>query len=142
MIHTINTVGDGGVKVCFERTFTFWNSAVIQRCITALLWQSGLPNTFQGNDIINHYYSLDLAYSEILAFLLCFHGIEINLRQLKLLLRRQGLRRRKDHNVIRKILNAIETELEGSGNSIGYRQMHQRLRIDCGLVVRRRPYEL
>ena len=37
--------------------------------------------------------------------------------------------------IIRKLLNAIETELEGSGNSIGYRQMHQRL-------SRRRPYEL
>ena len=39
--------------------------------------------------------------------------------------------------IIRKLLNAIETELEGSGNSIGYRQMHQRLRIDYGLVVQK-----
>ena len=53
------------------------------------------------------------------------------------MLRRQGLRRRKDHSDIREILNAIETELEGSGNSIGYRQMHQRLRIDYGLVVQK-----
>ena len=37
--HTVNTVGDGVVKVCFERTFTFWNNAFIQRCITALRWQ-------------------------------------------------------------------------------------------------------
>ena len=29
------------------------------------------------------------------------------------------------------------TELEGSGNSIGYRQMHQRLRIDYGLVFQK-----
>ena len=34
-----------------------------------------------------------------------------------------------------EILNSIETELEGSGNSIGYRQMHQRLRNDYGLIV-------
>ena len=27
-----------------------------------------------------------------------------------------------------EILNAVETELEGSGNRIGYRQMRQRLR--------------
>ena len=98
---------------------------------------NGSPNTFQRNDIINHYFSLDLAYSEILAFLFFFHGIEISLRQLKRVLRRQGLRRRKDHSDIREILNAIETELEGSGNSIGYRQMHQRLRIDYGLVVQK-----
>ena len=69
-------------------------------------------------DIINHYFSLGLAYSEILAFLLCFHGIEISLRQLKRVLRRQGLRRRKDQSGNREILNAIEDELEGSGNSI------------------------
>ena len=71
------------------------------------------------------------------AFLLCFHGIEISLRQLKRVLRRQGLHKRKDHSDIREILNAIETELEGSGNSIGHRQMHQRLRIDYGLVVQK-----
>ena len=53
------------------------------------------------------------------------------------MLRRQGLRRGKEHCDIREILNAIETELEGSGNSIGYRQMHQRLRIDCGLIVQK-----
>ena len=98
---------------------------------------NGLPNTIQRNDIINHYFSLGLAYSEILAFLMCFHGIEISLRQLKRVLRRQGLRRRKGHSGIREILNAIETELEGCGNSIGYRQMHQRLRIDYGLVVQK-----
>jgi len=79
---------------------------------------NGLPNTFQRNDIINHYFSFGLAYSGILAFLLCFHGIEISLRQLKRVLRRQGLRRRKDHSGIREILNAIEDELEGSGSSI------------------------
>ena len=55
---------------------------------------NGLPNTLQRNDIIDHYFSLGLAYSEILAFLLCFHGMEISLRQLHRVLRRQGLRRR------------------------------------------------
>lgn len=109
-----------------------WSSAVFPPYVG-----NGLPNTFQRNDIINHYFSLDLAYSEILAFLLCFHGIEISLRQLKRVLRRQGLHRRKDHSDIKEILNAIETELEGSGNSIGYRQMHQRLRIYYGLVVQK-----
>ena len=59
---------------------------------------NGLPNTLQRNDITDHYFSLGLAYySEILAFLLCFHGMEISLRQLNRVLRRQGLRRRKDH---------------------------------------------
>ena len=103
---------------------------------------NGLPNTLHRSDIINHYFSLGLVYSEILAFLLCYHGIEISLRQLKRVLRRQGFRRRKDHSDIREVLNAIGTELEGSGSSIGHRQMRQRLRIDYVLLSRKRPYEL
>jgi len=75
---------------------------------------------------ISYYFSLGLAYSEILTFLLCFHVIEISLRQLKQVLRRQGLRRRKDHSEIREILNAIEDELEESGNSIVARARKQR----------------
>ena len=75
-------------------------------------------------------------------FFLCFHGIEISLRQLKRVLRRQGLRRRKDHSDISEILNAIETELEGSGNNIGYRQMHQRLRIVYGHVVQKETVQV
>ena len=73
---------------------------------------NGLTNTSQRNDSIYHYFSLSLAYSQIFAFLLCFHGIEISLRQLKRVLRRQGHRRRKDHSDIREILNGIEDELE------------------------------
>lgn len=42
-----------------------------------------LPNTLQRNDIINHYFFLGLAFLDILAFLLCFYGIELSLRQLK-----------------------------------------------------------
>ena len=64
------------------------------------------------------------------------------MRQLKRVLRRQGLRRRKDHSNISEILNAIETELEGSGNNIGYRQMHQRLRIDYGHVVQKETVQV
>ena len=73
---------------------------------------NGLLNTWQRNDIINPYFSLGLDYSEILAFLLCFHGIEISLRQLPRVLRRQGLRKRKDHSDIREISNAIELNLK------------------------------
>lgn len=88
-------------------------------------------------DLIKHYFSLGLQYSEILAFLLSFHGIQLSLRQLRRILRREGLRRRNDHSDIEQVINAIETELEGSGNRIGYRQMHQRLRNDYGLVVQK-----
>ena len=91
----------------------------------------------QRTDLIKHYFSLGLQYSEILAFLLSFHGIQLSLRQLRRILRREGLRGRKDHSDIEQVINAIETELEGSGNRIGYRQMHQRLRNDYGFVVQK-----
>ena len=51
-------------------------------------------------DLIKHYFSLGLQYSEILAFLLSFHEIQLSLRQLRRILRREGLRRRKDHSDI------------------------------------------
>ena len=98
---------------------------------------SRLIGIVERTDLINHYFSLGLQYSEILAFLLSFHGIQQSLRQLRRILRREGLRRRKDHSDIEQVVNAIETELEGSGNRIGYRQMHQRLRNDYGLVVQK-----
>ena len=38
------------------------------------------------------------------------------------------------------IVAVIEKELEGFGGLIGYRQMHQRLRVDYGLVISRETY--
>ena len=35
------------------------------------------------------------------------------------------------------VIQAVEKELNGSGNSIGYRAMHQRLITDYGLVIRK-----
>ena len=36
-----------------------------------------------------------------------------------------------------EVIVAIEYELSGSGNFVGYRQMHQRLRNDYGIIVDR-----
>ena len=38
------------------------------------------------------------------------------------------------------IVAVIEKELEGFGGLIGYRQTHQRLRVDYGLVISRETY--
>ena len=45
--------------------------------------------------------------------------------------------KRPDHSDIGEMLNTIETELEGKGNRIGYRQIHQQLRNDYGLIVQK-----
>ena len=98
--------------------------------------------SFDRDSLIECYFSLGLSYSEILSFLLLFHGIRISIRQLKRILFSKGLRRRRNHSELREIIAAVEREFEGSGSLIGYRQMHQRLRIDYGLVVSRETVRL
>ena len=46
-----------------------------------------------------------------------------------------GLCRRKNHSDPQVVIAVIEKEPKGSGSLIGYRQVHQRLRVDYGLVV-------
>ena len=71
----------------------------------------------------------------ILSFLTLSHGIRLSLRHLKRILRKQGLFRRRNYSNPQEIISAVERELRGSGSSIGYRLMHQRLRNYYGLVV-------
>ena len=69
--------------------------------------------------------------------MLLSHGIKLSLSQLKRVLKSRRLRRRKTASRITEVINAVEEELRGSGNSIGYRQMHQRVLVDHSLVVAR-----
>ena len=94
------------------------------------------------NSLIECYFNLGLDYSEILSFVLLVHGIQLSIRRLKRVLFSKGLRRRRNHSQPQEIIAAIERELEGSGSLIGYRQMHQRLRTDYGLVVSRETVRL
>ena len=59
----------------------------------------------------------------------------MSLLQLKRILRNQGLFRRRNYSNSHEIVSAVKRELCGSGNSISYRLMYHRLRIDYGLVV-------
>ena len=90
--------------------------------------------TFNRDEVIATYFNLGLSYSEILAFLSCSHGVALSLRQLKRVLKSKGLCRRKNYSSLQKVVNAVKKEISGSGNSIGYRQMHQRLITDHCLV--------
>ena len=74
------------------------------------------------------YFRLGLDYTEILLYLVLFHGITLSLRQLKRILKTKGLgRRRGNPSDLREVCEAIEEEPRGSGSSIVYRQMTQRL---------------
>ena len=84
---------------------------------------------------ITKYFQCGFLYKEILAFLAIYNGTILSLRQLKRILSRLHLRRRRHHSSAEEVLNTISTELSGSGSSLGYRLMHQRLRVDHGIVV-------
>ena len=94
-------------------------------------------NVGERDNLITTYFHLGFSYVEILSFLVLSHGIRLSLRQLKRILKNQGLLRRRNHSSPHEIVSAVERELRGSGSSIGYRLMHQRLRNDYGLVVDR-----
>ena len=91
----------------------------------------------QRDDLIVKYFRLRMKYTEILMYLASLHGIQLSLRQLKRIVAKPGLFRRKNYSSTDEVVEAIERELNSSGNSIGYRAMHQRLQTDYGLVVRR-----
>ena len=89
------------------------------------------------NDIVESYFRLGFDYTEILMYLVLFHGISLSLRQLKRVLKSKGLGRRRNSSDIREICQVVEEELRGSGSNIGYRQMTRRLVNDYGLIVDR-----
>ena len=99
-------------------------------------------NNVQRDDLIRRYFHLGLNYAEILAFLILSHGIRLSLRQLKRILRSQGLFRWRGYSDQQEIIRAVELELHGSGCLIGYRLMHQRLRCDYGLIVNKETVRL
>ena len=89
------------------------------------------------DSLITTYFNLGFTYNEILAFLLLSHGIKLSLSELKRVLKSRRLRRRENASRITEVINAVGEELRGSGNSIGYPQIHQRVLVDHSLVVAR-----
>jgi len=96
------------------------------------------PTTQTERDsIIEDYFHLGFSYKEIVLFLLCRHGIKLSLRHVKRLLRSRELRRRKNYDSLPDVIDVIIKELQGSGSSIGYRLMHQRLRLNHSITIDR-----
>ena len=84
---------------------------------------------------ISTYFHLKFNHVEVFSFLTLSHGIRLSFRQLKRILRNQGLFRRRNYSNPYEIVSAVEREPCGSGSSIGYRLMHHRLRNDYDLAV-------
>ena len=77
-------------------------------------------------EIIKNYFRLGYTYNEILTSLFQIHGISVSLRKLHRILRRNGLYRKSNKSSFDQVIEFVSEQLEGSGSSIGYRQMHQR----------------
>lgn len=74
-----------------------------------------LLSTAQDRDVlIVRYFELGFAYTEILAFLVVYHDIQISLRQLKRILSSHRCYRRINHSDIADVVDTIEEELRGA----------------------------
>ena len=59
------------------------------------------------------------------------------MRQLKRILSERGFTRRSRLSPVNEIVDAIESELQGSGRLLGYQLMHKRIGLSHSLVVDR-----
>ena len=95
-----------------------------------------LQNTHVERDIlIEYYFHMEIGYSEILLFLGLMHGCFLSIRQLKRVLKRRGMGRRRNCTDPGEVIETIERELSGSGSTISYRLMTQRLVQEHGLSI-------
>lgn len=73
------------------------------------------------DELITYYFRQGFVYQTILLFLSTYHGIEISLRTLNTRLRSLGLRRRNVEFDVNHVSQRIQEEIDGPGNSGGYR---------------------
>ena len=73
------------------------------------------------------HFRLGLDYTEILLYLVFFHGSTSSLTQLKRILKTKGLGRRRNPSKLREVCQAVEGELRGSRISVGDRQVTQKV---------------
>ena len=88
--------------------------------------------------LISAYFKQAYANKEILLFLSTIHGVVLSLAHLKRILRRLGLKRRRqlDNDCLQRTINEIRIELKESGQCLGYKSMWRRLKLKDILVPR------
>ena len=79
-------------------------------------------------EIVRTYFQAGLSYNEILEFLRSYHNINITVRQLHRILRKEALFRRKHKSSINDVIEAIQSLLKGPSSNHGYRSIHLKLR--------------
>ena len=90
----------------------------------------------QLEELIFKYFDDGFRYKEILKFLEFVYGCSLSLSSLKRMLRKNNKRRRALTCSQQELFYAVERELGGSSNNVGYRRMHRNL-ISKGIPCHR-----
>ncbi len=85
--------------------------------------------------LIRGYFYSGFTYAEIVLMLSTRNHVQLSVSHLKRILRRMGLKRKNLNFDIENVIQCISNELRGSGSSMGYRAMHQKLRSMYNLQV-------
>ncbi|XP_066934668.1 uncharacterized protein [Clytia hemisphaerica] len=88
------------------------------------------------NVAIQKYFNEGYSYKNILRLLQRL-GIVISMRKLKRILFSLGLARRKPNCSLAHVCDTLMTEIQGSGSLLGYRCMHQKLRVIHNIQISR-----
>jgi hypothetical protein len=86
-------------------------------------------------ELIHMYFEQGLRYQEIVCMVLVRHGIS---RQLKRILKNNLRRRRLVYTPINEVIEVVNSELQTSGRSLGYKAMWRRLITDHRLLVKQK----
>ena len=92
-------------------------------------------------ELITRYFRQGFVYEKILFFLSNYHGIHMSLRTLKAKLKSLGLQRRSNAVGMDVLRDRIQQELDGPGNSAGYRSVWHTLKLE-GIQVPRETVRL
>ena len=94
------------------------------------------------DELIAEYFNKDWRYKEIVEALEINHDITISMRQMKTILARMGLFRRKNRSDIGDVIVFIADKLKKSGQQHGYRFMHSLCKLSGYSVSRSLVYEI
>ena len=96
-----------------------------------------IRNNLSEEEAIRFYFGRSFQYYSILNFLSKFHNIGISYRTLLNRLNEYGLRRRNQNVDELEVRRLIANEMDGAGNSVGYRMMWQTIRTKYEMNVPR-----
>ena len=100
------------------------NSGKIVSFCLGMMINSQLLIGKSGEEIVKHYFLAGFSFGEILEFLKCYHNVNITLRQLNRILRKNSLYRRHMKTSLNAVIMKIKERLERSNRSYGYSSMH------------------